>query len=172
MAHSLHASPKSFFVIAHNIRSLLNVGSIFRSSDAFGVTRLYLTGYTGRPDNLIHKAKITKTALGAEEFVKWEYKKSAVRVIKDLRVTYPKINIIGLENNLPVGAGFSRPQPLPKFKPTFPLALILGEEVKGISQQLIEFCDKLVEIPMNGQKESLNVSVAFGVAAYVLSSQR
>ena len=159
---------KEFFVIAHNIRSLYNVGSIFRTADAFGVTKIYLTGYTGTPQNPIHKKKIAKVALGAEEWVSWEYFKSPQSVIRVLKKQ--KVKIIGLENNISVGAGLGRPQPLDKFKPKFPLALILGEEVGGINKLLIKLCDKLVEIPMFGKKESLNVSVAFGIAAYVLKS--
>lgn len=152
----------TFFVIGHNIRSLLNVGSIFRTADAFGVTKLYLTGYTGRPDNIVHKNKISKSALGAEEYVPWEYNRSAVRVISKLRKECPGIVVIGLENNTKV----KKPIALPGFTPTFPLVLILGEEVAGIQKPLLNLCDDLVEIPMQGKKESLNVSVAFGVAAY------
>jgi 23S rRNA (guanosine2251-2'-O)-methyltransferase len=155
-----------FYVIAHNIRSLYNVGSIFRIADAFNITKIYLTGYTGTPNNSIHQKKISKVALGAEKNVPWEYNKSAVRLIKKLKAE--KVDIIGLENNV-VGAGFSRPLPLQKFKPKFPIALILGEEVKGIDKKILKLCDKIVEIPMLGQKESLNVSVALGIAAYHIS---
>jgi tRNA G18 (ribose-2'-O)-methylase SpoU len=145
------------------------VGSIFRTADAFGVSKIYLTGYTPTPENPNHKIKISKTALGAEDFVPWEYSKSAVKIIKKLKAE--KINIIALENNIPVGAGFSRPQTMNKFKPKFPLALILGEEVEGVDKRILKLCDKIVEIPMQGKKESLNVSVAFGVAAYAISSE-
>jgi len=155
---------KQFFVIVHNIRSLFNVGSIFRTGDAFGVSKIFLTGYTGRPDNVIHKNKITKSALGAEDFVPWEYNRSAVRVISKLRKEFPGILVVGLENNTKV----KQPISLPAFKPAFPLVLILGEEVGGIQRPLLKVCDELVEIPMYGKKESLNVSVAFGVAAYQL----
>ncbi len=157
---------EEIFVIAHNIRSLLNVGSIFRTADAFGVTRLYLTGYTGAPDNPVHASKIAKTALGAENFVPWEYSRSAGRLITKLKKEHPGIQIVGLENN--VGAAIGRLRPLNIFKPTFPLTLILGEEVSGIGKSLLRQCDVLLEIPMLGQKESLNVSVAFGVAMYGL----
>lgn len=155
---------KEFYVIAHNIRSLLNMGSIFRTADAFGVTKIYLTGYTGTPANPIHAKKIGKVALGAETWVPWEYSRSPVRLIKKLKER--RINIVALENNL--AAGIARPKALYKFKPKFPLALILGEEVKGVSPAILKLCDQIVEIPMLGKKESLNVSVAFGVAAYSL----
>ncbi len=90
---------KEFFVIAHNIRSLYNVGSIFRTADAFGVRKIYLTGYTGTPANPVHKKKIGKVALGAEEWVSWEYFKSAQAVIRVLKKR--KFTIVGLENNVP-----------------------------------------------------------------------
>ncbi len=157
--------PKQFFVIAHNIRSVLNVGSIFRTADAFGVTKLFLTGYTATPSNPISGHKIAKTALGAERFVSWEHNQSAIRVINKLKKDYPHVSILGLENNVPDGLK-SKLITLSKFKPKFPVVLILGEEVEGISSTLVKVCDQLIEIPMVGQKESLNVSVAFGIAAY------
>jgi tRNA G18 (ribose-2'-O)-methylase SpoU len=138
------------------------VGSIFRTADAFGVTKIYLTGYTGTPAYYVHKNKIAKVALGAEEWVPWEYSKSpqaVIRILKKQRVT-----IVGLENNV------GKPTNIRKFKPKFPLAIILGEETGGINKSLIKSCDHLVEIPMLGKKESLNVSVAFGIAAYILTN--
>jgi len=150
---------KEFFVIAHNIRSLFNVGSFFRTGDAFGVTKLFLTGYTGTPKDFTNRIRISKTALGAENFVPWEYQKSAAWVIKRLRKMYPHISVVALENNV-------KAKSLIIFKPKFPLVLVLGEEVNGIGKQLLALCDKTIEIPMYGKKESLNVSVAFGITAY------
>lgn len=150
----------SFVVIAHNIRSLYNVGSIFRTADAFGLSKIYLTGYTGKPENAVQKQRIAKTALGAEDFVSWEYKKSAVVLIKKLKAQGYKI--IALENNV-----ISKKLPIGKTK--FPVALLLGEETKGVVAGLLELCDEVLEIPMQGQKESLNVSVAFGIAAFALT---
>jgi 23S rRNA (guanosine2251-2'-O)-methyltransferase len=156
-------SKKQFFVIAHNIRSLYNVGSIFRTADAFGVSKIFLTGYTGTPKKPEHAAKISKVALGAETWIAWEKSPTAFALIRSLKKQYPKISIIGLENNV-------KAKPLNKFKPKFPLALILGEERQGIQKPLIKLCDQIVEIPMLGKKESLNVSVAFGIAAYHLTN--
>lgn len=156
---------RQFFVIAHNIRSLFNIGSIFRTADAFGVNKIYLTGYTPTPENLNHKIKISKTALGAEDFVPWEYNRSAVSLIKRLQSQKPKVRVVALENNLK-GRKLIE---LTKFKPKFPLVLVLGEEVGGVDNSLLKLCDKIVEIHMLGRKESLNVSVAFGVAAYRIS---
>lgn len=152
---------KSFFVIAHNIRSLYNVGSIFRTADACGVSKLFLTGFTGTP----LQPKLAKVSLGAENFVPWEYVKSPVRLIKRLRQEFPKLIVYGLENNLPARYA-KKVTYLNKLKPKFPSVLVLGEETNGIPKSLLPFCDSFIEIPMQGQKESLNVSVAFGVAAY------
>ncbi len=154
-----------FYVIAHNIRSLFNVGSLFRTADAFGVSKIYLTGYTPTPAEFKHKVKINKTALGAEETVPWEFNKSAVRALKDLKFKNKKVQIVALENNIK-----GKTVKLHKFKPKFPLVLILGEEVGGVDKSLLKMADKIVEIPMLGQKESLNVSVAFGVAAYHIAT--
>lgn len=153
---------KQFFVLAHNIRSLLNVGSIFRTCDSLGVSKLFLSGYTATPTS---NHKLSKTALGAEKFVPWEYNKSAKRLIGSLKKQYPNLMVVGLENNIES----KHLQNLSAFKPKFPLLLILGEEVKGIPKPLREICDKFVEIPMQGQKESLNVAVALGITAYVIT---
>ena len=158
------ASRKEFFVIAHNIRSLHNVGAIFRTGEALGASKIYLTGYTGTPPNI----NISKVALGAESLVPWEHRHSVASLIKTLRKNYPKITIVGLENNIKSKKLVS----LKKFKPKFPLALVLGHETNGIPKSLVKYCDTLVEIPMRGHKESLNVSVAFGIAAYIIGNFR
>jgi tRNA G18 (ribose-2'-O)-methylase SpoU len=155
---------KEFFVIANNIRSLYNVGSIFRTADAFGVSKIFLTGYTGTPLYPVHLEKISKVALGAETWIPWEKSLTAFAVIRFLRKQFPKITVVGLENNV-------KAKSLTKFKPKFPLALILGEERQGIAKPLLKLCDAVVEIPMLGKKESLNVSVAFGIAAYEIRSK-
>lgn len=140
------------------------MGAIFRTSDVFAVSKLYLSGYTGYPPD----PKLEKVALGADKTVPWEYNKSAARTIKKLRSEYPGLTVAGLENNIRGRTPFA----LPKFKPTFPLLLVLGEEVNGISKSVQALCDTFVEIPQFGKKESLNVSVAFGVALYGLSLHR
>ncbi len=154
----------SLFVIAHNIRSLHNVGSIFRTADSFGVEKIYLTGYTGAPVDK-NVDKIAKVALGAEKFVPWEQSKSLLRVIKKLKLA--GVRVIALENNVKY-----KTTSLNKYQPKFPLALILGEETKGLTKKTLELVDDIVEIPMHGQKESLNVSVACGVALYGLRSKK
>lgn len=156
------SKPREFFVIAHNIRSLHNVGSVFRTSDAFGVNKIFLTGYTGRPDYYVHKDKIGKVALGAETWIPWEYVRFAGPLIK--RLKSQGVFVIALEK-------VSGAVPLAAFRPKFPLALVLGEEVRGVSREILKLCDEIVQIPMLGKKESLNVSVAFGVAAYEISKR-
>lgn len=149
-----------FYVILHNIRSAYNVGSVFRSADAFGVNKLFLCGYTPTPDK--HSA-IAKTALGAELSVPWERYWHTYQLIDTLKSQ--GVEIVALEQT---------PQSimLDTFQPTFPMALMLGSEVKGVSQKMLAYTDRAVEIPMLGIKESLNVSVAFGIAGYAISRHR
>ena len=144
---------KEFYVICDNIRSLENIGSIFRTSDALGVSKIFLCGISGFPPN----HKISKTALGAEKTIPFEYYKQTGRLIDKLKKD--KINIIALEQSKDAISCL-------KFKAKFPLALILGNEIKGISKAILKKCDKIIELPMAGKKESLNVSVAFGVVGY------
>lgn len=150
---------RELYVIAHNIRSLHNVGSIFRNADAFGVTKVFLTGYTGAPPD----SRLSKVALGAEMFVPWEQKKSLANVVKMLRNNGVRIAV--LENNVNY-----KIISLAKYKPKFPLALILGEETKGNTKKILDLADDILEIPMKGKKESLNVSVACAVALYEIST--
>ncbi len=146
-------SKPQFYVICQNIRSLFNVGAIFRTADSFGVDKVYLTGITGRPP----RKEISKVALGADGYVPWEYHKQATRLIKKLKEE--GVRIVALEQV--AGKTVS----LNQWKPKFPLALILGYEPKGLPKAIINLADEIVEIPMYGKKESLNVGVAFGVAA-------
>jgi len=150
---------KPFFLIVDNVRSLENVGSLFRTADAMSVDKVFLCGITGTPPS----RKITKTALGAEEWIPWEYHSQAWRLVAKLKKE--KISVVCLEQ----GKGSI---PLSSFKPKFPLALVVGNEVKGVSLSVLKKADALLEIPMTGKKESLNVSVAFGVAAYEMQKGR
>ncbi len=153
----------SFCLILDNIRSLHNVGSIFRTADAFGVSKIYLCGYTGSPVGRDGKPvkEIAKTALGAEKSVPWEHLRHTWRVIEMLKKR--GVQIVVLENNVSVPA-----TSLEKFKPHFPVAVLLGNEVKGLSPSLLKRADAVVSIPMRGAKESLNVSVVCGVALWAL----
>lgn len=151
-----------FFVALSNVRSLYNVGSIFRTADAFSVQKIILGGYTGCPP---HK-EITKTALGAEKWVEWEKSYNLPRRL--LKLKNEGFRIIGLENNLP--ADRQNTQNLNEFVPKFPLALVVGNEVRGISPAARKVIDVFVSIPMSGKKESLNVAVAFGIAAHHIAN--
>src|SRR3989344_4447472 len=146
------------YVILDNIRSCHNVGSIFRTADAFGVQKLYLCGYTPTPDN--NYGKIAKTALGAQSSVPWEFRSATWRVLAELRERH--IMILGLEQH---GTSIN----LDDFKPQKNCAVLVGNETRGISRSLLKRCDAIIEIPMRGTKESLNVSVATGIALYALS---
>ncbi|MGD8374297.1 MAG: TrmH family RNA methyltransferase [Candidatus Woesebacteria bacterium] len=161
----------SLVVIAHNIRSTHNVGSIFRTCEGFGINKIIFTGYTpyprvindDRPPHISKKntAQIAKTALGTESMVDFEYAQDPIDAISKLKEQ--KYTIVALEQS----SGSIMLQSY-KTKPK-KLALLLGEEVHGITPELIKFCDVTLEIPMTGKKESFNVSVATGIALYELS---
>ncbi len=163
---------KEIFVILHNIRSLHNVGSIFRTADAAGVKKIYLTGYTPAPTDRFGKIRpeITKTALGAEKTVEWEKSKDIGKLITNLKQKTRTDLVAGQRQgrSLLIVAVEQTPNSIDykKFKPKYPLALIFGNEVRGISPQILKKCDKIIEIPMAGEKESLNVSVAAGIILF------
>ena len=142
-----------FIVIAHNIRSLHNIGSLFRTADATGVSKIYCTGYSGTPDD----PKAKKVSLGAEHFVPWEKVSRLGALIRKLKSIGYRIAVLEQDKKSIL---------LDSFKPRFPLALILGNEVRGSSRSIIKNADTVIEISMRGKKESLNVSVAFGIAAF------
>lgn len=144
-------------VILDHVRSLYNVGSVFRSSDAFRVEAVYLCGITARPPH----PEIHKTALGAEESVSWEYfdrTEDAVRRVKELG--YKVLAIEQCEGSTML-QDFRR-------QPDEPLAIVLGNEVKGVGQDVVDMCDGCIEIPQWGTKHSLNVSVAAGIVLWQL----
>ncbi|MCK4800330.1 TrmH family RNA methyltransferase [Candidatus Parcubacteria bacterium] len=148
---------KDFVVICDSIRSLHNVGSVFRTGDGVGVDKIYLCGITGVPDTQKHERQISKVALGAQNYIEWEYVKQSWRLVEKLKKE--GYQIVSLEQT-PKSIDYK------KFKPKFPLALIIGNEGKGVKKSLLERSDKIIDIPMRGKKESLNVSVAFGIVAY------
>ncbi len=155
-------------VVAHNIRSTHNVGAIFRTAEGFGVSKIILSGYTPFPrlphdPRLPHLAeKITKqihkTALDAEHLVPFEYYATL-----DEWLDQNKLPLIALEQA-------ASSIPLADFKPAEKFALLLGEEVEGIEARYLSACQSILEIPMQGQKESFNVSVATGIALYALTT--
>jgi 23S rRNA (guanosine2251-2'-O)-methyltransferase len=148
-----------FYVVCDNIRSLENIGSIFRTADALAVDKIFLGGICGQPP----ESKISKTALGAEKNIPWKYSWQTWRIIDKLKKQ--NVFIVALEqakNSLAYN----------KFKPKFPLALVVGNEIKGISPSVLKRADQIIHLPMLGKKESLNVSVAFGVAGYYIQERQ
>ena len=152
-------------VVAHDIRSVHNVGSIFRTADAVGAKKIYLCGITPSPlDRLKEvRADFAKVALGAERSVAWESAATTVGAIKQLKKDSYKI--LALEQS-------KRSVPYYDFAARLGanarVALVLGNEVKGLSPALLRAADHILEIPMLGEKESLNVAVAFGIVAFGL----
>ena len=155
-------------VIVHNIRSIHNVGSIFRTAEGFGVQKIILSGYTPYPriendTRLPHiadklTAQIHKTALGAEKIVPFTYLETLDLGTLDLA----GYRLIALEQD-------DQSINLRGYDPPAKIALLLGEEVHGITPELLAQVDDIVEIPMQGKKESINVSVAAGIALYALA---
>ncbi len=155
----MNSMKKQIAVLLYNIRSAHNVGSIFRTADAAGVSKVYLVGVTPAPVDRFGRVQkdIAKTALGAEKFIAWEYLKSATATIATLRKE--GWAIVGVEQG-------AKSVDYRKFKLTKPTLFILGNEVRGIPKSLRDVCDELIEIPMRGKKESLNVSVAAGIILF------
>ncbi len=144
------------YVLLNSIRSNYNVGSIFRTSDAVMIEKLFLCGYTPHPP----RKEIEKTALGATESVSWEYVKDPKEVI--LRLKEKGVAIAALELT-------DKSIPYDKIDiKQFPLCLIVGNEITGVSQDLIDLCDISLEIPQFGIKQSLNAAVAYGVSIFAL----
>jgi len=140
--------------VLENVRSLYNVGSCFRTADAMLLERLVLTGYTPHPP----RPEIDKTALGATSTVPWAYERDTVAAIEGLRSEgYTIVAVEIAEGALPLDADVL---------PATPVALVFGNELGGVSEGVLALCDSAVAIPMYGVKHSLNIAVAFGIAAW------
>jgi len=163
---------KQLYLILHNIRSVHNVASIFRTADGAGARKIYLTGYTPKPIDEFGKIRndFKKISLGAEKTIEWEYKKDINKVFEILKKEAIKIK--NYRNHIPIVALEQTTNSInyKKYIPNFPLAIIIGNEVRGIPQNILNKCDTIIEIPMRGKKESLNVSVATGIAIYQILS--
>ena len=141
-------------VVLNSIRSNYNVGSIFRTSDGAMIEKLYLCGYTPCPP----KKEVLKTALGSTESVKWEYEKDAKDLIKKLKSKGMIICALELTE---------KSSPYDEIKvEDFPICLVVGNEITGVSQEILDLCDRSIEIPQYGIKQSLNVAVAYGIAIF------
>jgi tRNA G18 (ribose-2'-O)-methylase SpoU len=144
---------KELIIFLHNLRSLHNVGAVFRNADAFGIKKLLLSGVTPVPP----RPKITKTAIGAEEYVEWQSVDDPQKMLQTMQQSH---KIIGIEQT-------QSSYLLPNYKaPEQPVCLVFGNEVTGIDEKLLPLMDAFVEIPQYGHKHSLNVSVATGVVLY------
>ncbi len=144
-------------VMVDNVRSLYNVGSIFRTSDGAMIEKLILTGFTPHPP----RKEIDKTALGATETIPWEYCKDSLAAVQKLKSAGYKICCLELTDT-----GI----PYYEFNPkAFPLCLVIGNEITGVSKEILEASDCAIEIPMHGMKQSLNVAVAYGIAVFELT---
>ncbi len=154
---------EKFVVILDNVRSAQNVGSIFRTSDAAGVQKIYLCGITPIPYPQRGIDKVSKISLGAEKSIEWEYCDQTWRLIDKLKKEDYKIVALEISDNA---------VDYKNFFPEFPLALILGNEVRGLSEKIISRADTILSLPMHGSKESLNVSIAFGITAYKINEAR
>lgn len=152
-------------LLLHNIRSTHNVGAIFRTADAAGVERVYLSGYTPRPVDQFGRMQkdIAKTALGAEKDIPWEHQKNVSTLMRALK--QGGWHIVGVEQD-------ARAKDYRVFKPKQKTLYVMGNEVRGLSEALRKQCDALIEIPMRGQKESLNVSVAAGIVLFNIPARR
>lgn len=149
-------------VILDDVRSLYNVGSVFRTSDAFRIEEIILCGITATPDNSL--VEIHKTALGAEETVKWSYEKDCVKVVKDLISSGCQVIAVEQVRESVKLDNFSA-------KKGVSYALVFGNEVKGVNQQVVDLCTMALEIPQFGTKHSLNVSVSAGIAIWEMAKQ-
>jgi len=158
---------RSIVLIAHNLRSCHNVGSLLRTAEGLGVERVFLSGYTPYPHRegdvrLPHEArkvhaKISKTALGAEDTVAWSHEPDVFEVLTNLR--HEGYQIYALEQS-------ANATPLPSFTPSEKCVIVVGREVEGLETEVIQDCYGVVEIPMFGQKESFNVVQAAAMALY------
>ncbi len=148
-------SKRRICLLAHNVRSLWNVGAFFRTSDAFAIEKIWLTGYTGTPP----RKEIAKTALGADETIPWEHAREPLPVVQALKADGWSIVPLELSSNA---------VDLQSYAPADKVCLIVGHELSGVPEELLALADTVVKIPMLGKKESLNVAVAAGIALHHL----
>lgn len=146
------------YALFNNIRSLYNVGAMFRTSDAALVAKIFLTGQTGKPP----RKEIDKSALGATDVVPWEYYKDGAKIIRKLKKQ--KIHIVALEQT-------SKSISYCSYAYRFPICLVVGNEINGVSSEILDLCDSVIDIPMLGRAKSLNVATAYGIALFEILKQ-
>jgi len=150
---------KQIYIILHNIRSAQNVGSVFRTSDACGVSKIFLGGYSPLPKDRFGRERkdISKASLGAEKSVAWEKYEDVGDLIEKLKKE--GVEIVSVEQD-------KKSVDYKNFKITKSTAFVFGNEVDGVEKEILQISDKIIEIPMLGEKESLNVSVSVGVVLF------
>lgn len=155
---------RTIYLILDNVRSMENVGSIFRTADAANIKKIYLCGITPKPP----RKEIDKTALGAIDFVEWIYVENINELMKKLK--NEKICLIALEQDTRAiqYTQYSKINPSASGQDSNPIALVVGNEVDGVSKDALELADAIIEIPMHGKKNSLNVAVATGITLFEL----
>lgn len=146
-------------VVLENIRSTYNVGSILRTSDAAALEKVVVCGITPTP----HHRSVNKTALGSQDSVTWEQSQTSTKAIKDLKQSGYHVAALEITDD---------PTPITALTESdFPMCLVVGSEVRGVSDEALAICDMAIELPQFGDKHSLNAAVAFGVAAYAIVSK-
>ena len=153
------ADKQPICVVLDNVRSLHNVGSAFRTADAFRIRKIHLTGITGKPPH----REIEKTALGATDSVEWDYNESTATVLKSLKEAGWKIAIIEQTD-------ISVPLQEQRLSPNDKLCLVFGNEINGVSEEALAYADVAIEIPQSGTKHSLNISVCIGIVVWHFSA--
>ncbi|MBW6516558.1 MAG: RNA methyltransferase [Candidatus Cloacimonetes bacterium] len=142
------------YAILENLRSAFNVGSIIRTSECFGVRKVYMCGYTPTPDNI----KVKKTSMATDEWILWERRKDILELIDQLK-EQESIRLVALETSPDA-------QPIQLSSISQPAVIIVGNEAHGLSKEVLEKADQVLKIPLSGRKESFNVGVAYGIACY------
>ncbi len=150
---------KDIYVLLNNVRSAFNVGSIFRTSDAINVKKIFLSGFTPYPPNV----RLEKTALGALNYVEWEYNQDIFFILNKIKKENIPIYSVEQTINSDVYTEVRYPDKL---------CIAMGNEISGIEDEILVSSEKIVEIPMYGKKNSLNVSVAFGIIAYHIKNYK
>lgn len=143
-------------IVLDNVRSIHNVGSIFRTSDAALIEKMYLTGITGTPEN----RGLHKSALGAQDTVEWSYEEHALSVVRDLKARGHTVGVLEITDQ----PTYTTNVP----EDVFPLCLVVGNEVYGVDAEIVREADLALEIPQYGAKQSMNVAVAYGIAVFDL----
>lgn len=151
---------QEIYIVLDNVLDTYNIGSIFRLADAVGAKKLYLCGGTETPPN----PRIKKASINTTEIVNWEYAESTTKVINNLRSTINDLQVVAIEQN-------QKSVPYDQFIFQFPVCLIVGHETEGVSQEVLELTDGVVEMPMFGINISLNVVVSLGIVLYKVIEQ-